>query len=181
MGRYLYVLFLLIAASAWRPVPVFAQECFMDDRAGSGRIDYGVWRYPLRDSLPESGQAGTMNAMFQPAGQARAGARHVRWEQARDPKNASASIGAPMALGHERVSGRTTDDYWLESASATPALFRPVKPGRPTGKADSVVADSAEWIRTAQNSGMPKPGGWAMLMAGVLGVCTVARRRMASI
>lgn len=181
MGRYFYVLLLLIAAGALRPMPAFAQECFMDKRDGSGRIDYGIWRYTLRDSLPVSGKAGTMKAMFQPAGQVPAGARHVRLEKARDPKNASVSIGVSTALGHERESGHRTDDFWLESASATPALFRSLKPGRPTGKAESVVADSAEWIRTAEKSGTPEPGGWAMLMAGVLGVCAVARRRMVSI
>jgi hypothetical protein len=35
-----------------------------------------------------------------------------------------------------------------------------------------------EWFRLAANFPIPEPGSWTMLIAGLLGMCAVARRRI---
>lgn len=58
-----------------------------------------------------------------------------------------------------------------------------MQPGpRPPQVAARTVDDEKQpedWIRTAEST-TPEPGLWAMLIAGFLGVCAMARRRISS-
>jgi hypothetical protein len=78
--------------------------------------------------------------------------------------------------------GSGSGDIWLSQPDALLVPFQDRYPHSPFGTYLAKNDRSEEWFRiSAIDSSIPEPGGGAMLIAGLLGMCAVARRRIFSI
>jgi hypothetical protein len=78
--------------------------------------------------------------------------------------------------------GSGSGDIWFSQPDPLLASFQDRYPNAPFGAYLANNDRSEEWFRmSAINNSIPEPGGGAMLIAGLLGMCAVARRRIFSI
>lgn len=74
----------------------------------------------------------------------------------------------------------------LQDGDDMPKLLENVamRPGAPRPQSDSAQdandGREAQWLRLSESGAVPEPGLWALLLAGFLGICAVARPRIFS-
>lgn len=87
--------------------------------------------------------------------------------------------GVPGALGGGPVAAMQKEDppQRLESVALRQDVSRP--PPR-AAQAGNDGRKEEQWLRLPESGTMPEPGLWALLLAGFLGICAVARPRIFS-
>ncbi len=65
----------------------------------------------------------------------------------------------------------------LESVALRQDASRPLPGAAPAGNDGR---KQEQWLRLPERGAMPEPGLWALLLAGFLGICAVARPRIFS-
>ncbi len=148
--------FLLIAAASLRPVSAFALDCDIDGAEGPGHISNGVWHYRTFD--PSMGSDRPVIVRVTAAGSISRGIDTRR-------------LGQPDRI---TVAGPMHSDL---VNGASPAWTDNSLSGTHRAGND----DRHERSGLSATHPIPEPGNWAILMAGSLGVLTVARRRISSI
>lgn len=122
---------------------------------------------------------------------------------ASDQRAEGSFIHAALPLAHERAAGaipsapmaaRKLENVPVESNSAADNKLRsdarnPSGEGRetklallhstPLASRDTATGTEEQWVRIP-DSPIPEPGTWAILLAGFLGICAVARPRIFS-
>lgn len=104
----------------------------------------------------------------------------------------AASIGCVPALAAPEADGAAPGGFAgkpvaaLQDGDDMPKRLEnvAVRPGAPRPQADSAQdanhGREAQWLRLSEGGAVPEPGLWALLLAGFLGICAVARPRIFS-
>ena len=89
---------------------------------------------------------------------------------------------SPLAYGAFALIGEGSDENFPQG-DRTVHLY-PVgggdAPSRPAAAQASAAKEDGERARRVKKASLPEPGNWAMILAGLLGVGAIARRRMSA-
>jgi PEP-CTERM motif-containing protein len=184
---------LLTAAALLGPVPALAAErdltsaessCSIKGGWYDGRFERHACNRPLlRTATDERSRSASLLPLDKPFGaesgilqHCTSGLRTPVYDPDTMPPIES-RVNAVDSL--DRSSG--SDDIWFHLPDA---LLAPSRDIYLHSLLDSRFANydgGEEWFRLSQAPPIPEPGGWTMLIAGLLGMCAVARRRIISI
>jgi hypothetical protein len=90
-----------------------------------------------------------------------------------------ADSAAPGGFAGGPVAARQDNDDMtkrLEIVAMRPGAPRP----QPGAAQDANDGRKEQWLRLSESGAVPEPGLWALLLAGFLGICAVARPRIFS-
>jgi len=100
-------------------------------------------------------------------------------------KDAASDERSPLAYGAFALIGEASDENFPES-NHTVHLYPVVGDAQARAAAAATQASAAkengdgESARRVKKASLPEPGSWAMILAGLLGVGAIARRRMSA-
>lgn len=192
MGRLITWLFLLITVAALRSTPGFAQACSTVNGDGSGPIiiNSGHWQYWMHDpSLTgdstrrlHKSAIGLIDACYVSVGHAglqrsRISVPSSDWRTA---DAAGPAVDSRMKLDYDLHLRTGMNEIRFDRTAALPVSFQAISTARALALESRGEGDTAR-TQSGANDLVPEPDGWAMLIAGLLGMCTVARRRILSI
>jgi hypothetical protein len=176
-GTPLAILALMVSASVWHAPVLAADHSGNSGGLGQANAIRGNAAHDNADKAPSPAAKGATSFNVIPEAAAQTlqpeGARKLEnvpivFESARSRREVRAPLGD--------LPGAHQDTKLSLLKNATDPLQE-----RPRSRSDTPSADkqAAAWARLDE-SPIPEPGTWAVLIAGILGICAVARPRIFS-